>query len=232
MYADFKCNFKKVKCNEGSYTDKYQDHIPCSFAYKVVCIDNRFTKPTIRYRDKNAAYEFIKTILQEYKYCKKTMEEYFNKNLIMTEEEENLFQKSNNCLICKKFINNDEEKVRDHCHATGKFRGAAHESCNLNFKLTKKVPVIFHHLRSYDRHLSFNELDKFDVKIKVIPNGLEKYMAFFLNKNLVFIDSIQFINSSFDKLVKNLSDEDFKYLIEEFGSKNLELLKQKGADPY
>ena len=87
-------------------------------------------------------------------------------------------------------------------------------------------------MRGYDSHLIFNELDKFDVKIKVIPNGLEKYMAFFLNKNLVFIDSMQFMNSSLDKLVKNLSDKDFKYLIEEFGSKNLKLLKQKGTYPY
>ena len=78
------------------------------------------------------------------------MEEYFNKNLIITEEEKKLFQKSNNCWICKKFIYNDEEKVRDHCHVTGKFRGAAHEICNLDFKVTKKVPVIFHNLRSYD----------------------------------------------------------------------------------
>ena len=57
-------------------------------------------------------------------------------------------------------------------------------------------------------------------------------MTFFLNKNLVFIDSMQFMNSSLDKLVKNLSDEDFKYLVEEFGSGNLRLLKQKGAYPY
>ena len=91
---------------------------------------------------------------------------------------------------------------------------------------------MFHNLRGYDSHLIFNELDKFDVKINVIPNGLEKYMAFFLNKNLVFIDSMQFMNSSLDKLVKNLSDNDFKYLTEEFGSKNLELLKQKDAYPY
>ena len=103
---------------------------------------------------------------------------------------------------------------------------------NVNFKLAKKFPVIFHNLKGYDSHLIFNELDKFDVKIKVIPNGLEKYMAFFLNKNLVFIDSMQFMNSSLDKLVKNLSDEDFKYLVEEFGSENLELLKQKGDYPY
>ena len=91
-----------------------------------------------------------------------------------------------------------------------------------------KILVIFHNLRVYDSHLIFNELDKFDVKIKVIPNWLEKYMAFILNKNLVFIDSMQFMNFSLDKLVKNLSDEHFKYLMEEFGSKNLELLKQKG----
>ena len=87
-------------------------------------------------------------------------------------------------------------------------------------------------MRGYDSHLIFNELDKFDIKTDVIPNGLEKYMTFFLNKNFVFMDSMQFINSSLDKLVKNLSDEDFKYLVEKFSSDNLELLKQNGAYPY
>ena len=101
-----------------------------------------------------------------------------------------------------------------------------------NLHLTKKVLVIFHNLRGYDGHLIFNELSKFDVKIDVIPNGLEKYMQFFLNKNLIFIDSMQFMNSSLDKLVKNLSNNDFKYLTEEFGSENLEHLKQKGTYPY
>ena len=62
----------------------------------------------------------------------------------MTEEEEHLFQKSNSCQICKKLIDNDEEKVRDHCHVTGKFRGAAHKICNINFEINKKVLVIFH----------------------------------------------------------------------------------------
>ena len=71
IYADSKCNLKSVKCNEGSYTEKYQDHIPCSFAYKIVCIDDRFSKTHFIYRGENAAYEFIKVILEEYKYCKK-----------------------------------------------------------------------------------------------------------------------------------------------------------------
>ena len=82
------------------------------------------------------------------------------------------------CWICKKRIDNDEEKVRDHCHVTGKFRGAAHWDCNMNFQLTKKVTAIFHNLRGYDSHLIFNEFDKSDLKISVIPNGLEKYMDF------------------------------------------------------
>ena len=71
------------------------------------------------------------------------------------------------------------KKVRDHCHVTGKFQGGAHSSCNINFQLTEKVHIIFHNLRRYDSHLIFSELDKFHVKINVIPNGLEKYMTFF-----------------------------------------------------
>ena len=65
----------------------------------------------------------------------------------------------------------DDEKVRDHCHATGKFRGADHWSFNTNLQLTKKVPVIFHNLRGYDNNLIFDELKNFDVKTDLIPNG-------------------------------------------------------------
>ena len=91
---------------------------------------------------------------------------------------------------------------------------------------------MFHNLRSYDSHLIFDELNKFYVKIDVIPNRLEKYMTFLKNKHLVFIDSMQFMNSSLEKLVKNLLDNDFKYLTEEFGYKDLELCKQKDASLY
>ena len=93
--------------------------------------------------------------------------------------------------------------------------------------MTKKVPVIFHNLRGYDSHLIMQEINKFDVKLNVIPNGLEKYMAFTINNNLVFIDSMQFMNSSLNKLVKNLSDNDFKHLTQEFSDDLLELVKQK-----
>ena len=113
------------------------------------------------------------------------MNKHFNKYLIMSEEEEYLFQQSSSCWICEKIINDDNEKVRDHRHVTGKFRGATHWDCNINFQLTKKIPVIFHNLRGYDSHLVFSVLHKFDVKISIIPNGLEKYMAFFVGKKNV-----------------------------------------------
>ena len=159
------------------------------------------------------------------------MKDQFNKNLIMTEEEY-LFQQSNTCWICKKIIDNEDEKVRDHCHITAKFRGSAHWDCNINFQLTKKIPVIFHNLKGYDIHLIFSELHKFNLKVAALPNGLEKYMTFFLGRDLVFIDSMQFMNCSLDKLVKNLVDTDFKYLVKEFGSENLKILKQKDAYLY
>ena len=100
----------------------------------------------------------------------------------MTKDEEEQFESRNICWICKKLIENDDEKVRDHCHITGKFRGAVHWSCNVNLPLTKKIPVTFHNLGGYESHLIFYEHKKFDVKIDVIPDGLEKYMAIIINK--------------------------------------------------
>ena len=179
IYVDFESNLKAVEIYEGFYSKKFQDHVPCSFACKVVCIDDKFTKPIVAFRGKNAAHEFVKVILNKYEYCKKVMKKHFNKNLIMSEKEEEQFQSSNISWICEKLIDFDDEKVRDHCHVTGKLRGAAHWSCKINLQLTEKVPVIFQNLRGYDSHLIFRELNKFDVKIEVIPDGLEKYVAFF-----------------------------------------------------
>ena len=87
-------------------------------------------------------------------------------------------------------------------------------------------------MKGYDSHLIFKELSKFNVKISVIPNGLEKYMAFTLNKNLVFIDSMLFMNSSLDKVVKSLTDKNVVFLNQEFSGEQLKLVKEKGIYPY
>ena len=85
------CILKSVKSNEGFYTEKHQNHIPCSFSYKLVCVDNKFSKPIVVYRGGNTAYRFIAAILQECEYCKKVMKKPFNKNLIISEKEEENF---------------------------------------------------------------------------------------------------------------------------------------------
>ena len=98
IYADFECNLESTEVYEGSYTKKYHDHVPCSFAYKVVYIDDRFSEQIV-HTGENAAYEFIKAIFKEYKYCKKVMNKYSTKNFVTSEEKEQLFQHSSNCWI-------------------------------------------------------------------------------------------------------------------------------------
>ena len=121
--------------------------------------------------EKNAVYIFIKAIHEKYDYCKKMIKKYFNKNLV-TSAEEKRFQLSNYSWICDKLFDVGDEKVRDHCHITRKYRSAAHWRCNINLRLSKIIRVIFHNLRGYDSHLIIKEISKFDVKVSVIPNGL------------------------------------------------------------
>ena len=80
------------------------------------------------------------------------MKKHFTKNLIMTAEQNEEVERSNICWICGRLINSDE-KVRDHCHITGKYRGEPHWNCNINLKINKNVPVIFHNLKGYDSHI-------------------------------------------------------------------------------
>ena len=160
------------------------------------------------------------------------MKKYFNKNLVMIAEENEEFERSNICWICGKLIDLDDNKGRDHCRITGKYRGSAHWSCNINLKISKKFPVMFHNLKGYDSHLIFKELSRFNGRVSVIPNGLENYMSFTLNANIVFIDRMLFMESSIDKLVKNVNDEDSKHLTKEFNGEELELVKKKGVYPY
>ena len=103
IYADFEFNLKKIhsdnKNSNAPCTEKYQDHISCSFAYQAVCIDDKFSKPVVLYRDKNGVNKFIEAILKESNYCKKIIKKHFNNNLVMSVEDERRFQSSNKCFI-------------------------------------------------------------------------------------------------------------------------------------
>ena len=130
----------------------------------------------------------MENMLKEVKYCRNTciIKTKFNKPLKMTKEDENKFKKAEACHICNKKYTYKDIRVRDHCHVTQKYRGSAHQDCNLNFRLTDKIPVIFHNLRGYDSHFIMQNIGKIAKKytyknqkgeqcqmnIKAIPNNM------------------------------------------------------------
>ena len=167
--------------------------------------------------------------------------------MIFTRKDKEEFNKSTHCWICKKPFEKDG-KVRDHCHFTGKFREAAHSSCNLKFKKPKFAPVFFHNLSGYDSHLFVKNLRKSEGDIDYILNNEEKYISFskeiqvriYLDKDknekpkmheIRFLDSTKFMASSLDSLVKNLGKEKLYNVRREFGGKT-DLISRKGVYPY
>ena len=221
---------KRTKIKEGEHTIRYQEHYPNSIGAKLVCIDDRFTLSSIIFKGKSCTNKFIRWVLNKQKWAKRITKRYFNKRLIMTNEDEEIYNKSQICSICKKELNTD--KVRDHCHVTGKFRGTARNKCNLKLRIPTKLPIIFLNLQGYERHIILKELNNFNVNISVIPKGIDKYMSIIVNRHITFIDSLQFYNSSLDTLASNLNDKEFKYLVSEFDIDKLEILKRKDAYLY
>ena len=254
IYADFEALTEKIQgCqpnNEKSYTEAYQKHTDCGYGYKVVCCyDDKYSKSVQIHRGENAVHKFMENMLKEVNWCKSQMKKHFNKSLKMTKENETDFQKAIKCHICDQQYTDKDIRVRDHCHITGKFRGSAHQDCNLKLRIKPdniKIPVIFHILRGYDSHFIMRQIGEIAKKhayknkrgeechmnINCIPNNMEKYLAFMLGNHLVFLDSLQFMSSSLDNLIKNLPDEAFKYTKQEFEKEQFNLMKQKGIYPY
>ena len=257
IYADFECTTEKVSScqpsDRKSYTQQYQKHTACSFGYKVVChYDNlgsqgpdhqKYSGDVVIYRGEDCIERFMKCMFEEVKNCQSIIRDNFNKPLIMTEEDDEAFTKATHCHICEKKYKVDDVPVRDHCHITGKYRGSAHQTCNLQISAEKiKIPVIFHNLKGYDSHFIINELGELikkaketeeRISIKVIAQNAEKYMGFYINNHLSFIDSLQFMSSSLDKLASNLSEDDFIYTKKYFTDPiQFNLMKRKGVYPY
>ena len=157
---------------------------------------------------------FISSMIEKRKYCNEMMKKHFNKELVMTRQDNEDFENSTKCWICDNNYIDTDVKVRDHCQITGKYIGSARKDCS-KIK-SHKITVVFYNLKYDASHLIMQELGKFNLTVNVILNGLEKYMSFNINNKLSFIDSFQFLSSSLDSLVKNLRNDDFKYLIQEF----------------
>ena len=172
IYADFEAITEKIQgCkqnNDSSYTEAYQKHTDCGYGYKVVCCyDDKYTKPIQIYRGENAVYKFMEKMLGEVTYCKDIMKKEFNKPLMMNDNDEISFKLEQKCHICEESYKDKDVRVRDHCHITGKYRGSAHQECNLKLRLNPeeiKIPVIFHNLRGYDSHFIMQQIGEITKK--------------------------------------------------------------------
>ena len=252
VYADFESLIKPLdNCDPDpnkSYTKKYQKHEPISFSYYIT-FNGVFFKPILRKytktkpEDADAMDIFIKWLEEDVK----DIANIEPKEMIFTEEDTKHFNNASDCWICGEELGND--RVRDHCHFTGRYRGPAHNKCNLKYRKPKNISVFFHNLSGYDSHLFIKKLGtpNRNENIDCIPNNEEKYISFsktivtgqYTNKKgkvkdktfkIVFKDSLKFMSSSLGALVKNLPA--FKNLLNYFTPKQTELLKQKGFYPY
>ncbi|KAL9951227.1 hypothetical protein ACROYT_G043851 [Oculina patagonica] len=236
IYADFESIL--VSCDEQqldpsvSFTQKTQEHKPSGFCYTVVSEVEAYDTPPIVYRGEDAVDKFLEHLLQEEKRIKGILEHVVPMSI--NNNEEQAFQRATHCHICDEELHGTD-RTRDHCHLTGKYRGAAHFSCNLNFKFSNRIPVVLYNLRGYDSHLIMQGLGKLKgVPITCIPNNSEKYISFSVG-DLVFIDSLQFMNASLEKLVSNLAkegDDKFRVLKKYTPADKVPLLLRKGVYPY
>ena len=114
------------------YAKKYQKHVACSYGYKLVCVDDKFSRSFKSNLSEDAVYNFNNSIIEESKYCSEVIKKHFNKELVMTKKEDEDFEISTKCWICDNVYVDDDFKVRDHSHITGKYRDSADRDCNIN----------------------------------------------------------------------------------------------------
>ena len=262
IYADFESLMKAIihceQNREKSYTEKKFLHVPVSFCYYVKCsFDDKFSKVveyTATSEDEDVAQKFVESLEEE---VKSIYKDHPKKMMIFTKEDNANYKKSDSCWLCGEGFTprgthqgEKDWKVRDHCHYTGKYRGAAHNSCNIKFRRPKFTPVIFHNLAGYDAHLFIKNLGVSEGNIDCIPNNEEKYISFtkhvevdrftprgennevIVKRELRFIDSFKFMSSSLDELVNNLDEKDFVNTKKYFSTEQMKLLKRKGVYPY
>ena len=241
-------------CNPNpnkSYTKKYQKHEPVSFSYFIKSFNESVYESRVRgyTKEKLEDPDVVDTFIEWLEEDVKAIANIKPKKMVFTKEDEKRFNEASKCWICKGKLEND--RVRDHCHYTGRYRGAAHNSCNLKYRKPNNISVFFHNLAGYDSHLFVKQIGSSNEKgnISCIPINEEKYLTFtkhlitgqYTNKkgevknktfDIVFKDSFKFMSSSLEALVNNLPKDAFINLLKFYTPEQAELIKQKGFYPY
>ena len=222
IYADFEADNEKDDSIGGNKTVNLCKQNPVLNDYHIVSELGDILKSD--YYKSPLGYDNVDWFVDEVVKLENKMTFYFkntNKDIIMTQEDEEDYKNNNICQFCeKKIIPN---KARGHCHLTGNYRGPAHSICNINVtqKQSNFIPFIFHNFSYYDCHMFFKKLvDKKNNKVKfdIIPKTNEDYISVTYGC-IRFIDSYRFLSSGLDSLVKNLDEDNFKILKKEFSDK-------------
>jgi hypothetical protein len=255
IYADGESILNKINDDKNKNTQVYQNHQVYNIGCKFVSeFPDKLQDEYKEFTGENCMIDFLKYVFEMTSLALTVLNPENQEKMKMTKNDWIDYNHVNNCYLCNKILDDkeciyedgeskDAMKVRDHCHMTGKYRGAACNKCNLSYNYKNfKLPVIFHNLKGYDSHFILQYIGKLqgdkNLNISVIPNTMEKYMSFTIDKT-IFLDSLQFLSASLESLVEALNksnDESlFKYFNEGFKSSTSELkdlLRQKGVFPY
>ena len=223
MYTDFESVLEPIQGASNnpniSSTRGVIVHTPSGW-----CLYSKFAyrdrnDPLTQYRGSDCVEKFCKHIISEAKWLYNSFPERPMTPLTKSQLKEH--KRATKCHICFKPFG-DRGKVRDHCHYSGIYKGAAHFSCNLQYKIPSYIPVVFYNLAGYDAHLFIRELAKYTTSMGVIAKNVEDYISFSVKVEvdkyvdsegnerprkiaLRFIDSFKFMSSSLDSLVNNLA---------------------------
>jgi hypothetical protein len=243
---DFECfNVPEHKpLGQSRFTNVMFNQVPNSFCYIIVRYDGWTSEPYI-YRGSDAASEFVKRMIIEQNNIKY---DYFAENgekrikyehRIVKEERKKykvVFEQQTNCYVCSiEFDNKDHMKCFDHCHITGKYRGAACKQCNFAMQINEqtKIPVLAHNLKHYDGHIVASALGLVSdiTKIKCIAQNMETYISFGFY-NIQFKDSFMFLSTGLDTLIKNLDASEMHITKKYIPDRMYPFMKAKSVYPY
>ena len=236
--------------SKGSYTQKYQHHYASGFAmtFKSICEDV-FKPELYQYTADSESVDVTQIFIDMLENVVKRIWNRVDFNKDFDGETPEEYHTATHCHICEKELNGD--KVRDDCHFTRKYRGAAHKACNFSFKIPNLISMFCHNLSGYNGHLFIRYLANRPGWSTFISINSEKCISFskkitvgtYINKkdgqikekkvDIRFLDSMRFMNHSLAKLVSYLPQELFEVL-KTFIPKEEQwkLLLQKGAFPY
>lgn len=243
IYADFECTLLPIdNCGTNDTAQiKYRRHEPNSFCIMLkselgedhLALYGLSSNPIV-YRGEFAARKFVDCL---YEICNKVelMYKYKVPMLAMNNEEIQHHNNATYCYLCQCIFNKEVIKVCDHNHLTGKYRGAACQGCNINYKIPKFIPVVIHNLSGYDSHFIIPEIARDNGEISVLATSHEKFISFSKKVNslkLRFIDSYKFLPSSLLVLTENLQKENLIETKKIVPAEKLNLVLRKGIFPY